>query len=217
MPYQVAIFDLDNCLMDARVVGPLFEPAFDAIRRANQGMLTPAVLEQSLHQCWYTAFDLVATRYHYTPAMREAGWNAFSQMQVGDGLEGYTDLALVPNIPLRRYLVTSGFRRLQTSKIRALGIGPWFERVDIDAIDEGDGPHGKRPLFEQILEAEGCTADEVLVIGDNPLSELGVGQALGMTTVQTVRPGVRPWDEADYRVEGLAGVLELVATAHERA
>lgn len=209
MHYQVAIFDLDNCLLDARAVGPLFEPAFDAIRQANQGALTPAVLEQALYQCWFTAFDLVATRYRFTPAMRQAGWQQFSQMQVTGRLDGYPDIALLPEIAVRRYLVTSGFRRLQASKIEALGIRPWFEDVFIDAIDE-DRLHGKRHIFEQILQAERCEPWQVLVVGDNPLSELSAGQALGMTTVQTVRPGVVPWDQADHRVDGLEAVRQLL-------
>lgn len=217
MHYAVAIFDLDNCLLDARAVGPLFEPAFDAIREANQGALAPAMLEQALHQCWYTAFDLVAERYRFTPAMRAAGWQQFRQMQVRAPLQGYADMGLLPSIPLRRYLVTSGFRRLQDSKIDALGIRAWFEQVHIDAIDDQQDPkgaaHGKRPIFEQILAREGCVPRQALVIGDNPLSELAAGRAMGATTVQTVRPGVHPWDLADHQVQGLDGVLQLLSPA----
>ncbi|MBD9391418.1 HAD family hydrolase [Acidovorax sp. ACV01] len=220
MHYAVAIFDLDNCLLDARAVGPLFEPAFEAIRQANRHTLTPAVLEQALHQCWFTAFDLVAERYRFTPAMRAAGWQQFSQMQVRAPLQGYPDIGLLPRIPLRRYLVTSGFRRLQDSKIDALGIRPWFEQVLIDAIDDPQDKvgalHGKRPLFEQILAREGCTPQQALVIGDNPLSELAAGRALRATTVQTVRPGVQPWELADHQVEGLEGVLKLLSPAGQR-
>jgi len=211
----VAIFDLDNCLLDARAVGPLFEPAFEAIRQANQGALAPAMLEQALYQCWFTAFDLVAERYRFTLAMRAAGWRQFSQLQVRAPLHGYPDIGLLPRIPLRRYLVTSGFRRLQDSKIDALGIRPWFEQVFIDAVDDrpaSDGaPHGKQPIFEQILAREGCAPRHALVIGDNPLSELAAGRALGATTVQTVRPGVRPWELADHQVQGLEGVLQLLS------
>ena len=213
MPYAVAICDLDNCLLDARAIGPLFEPAFEAIREANQGTLTPAVLEQALYQCWFTAFDQVAERYRFTPAMREAGWQQFARLQVQPPLQGYPDLALLPQVGVRRYLVTSGFRRLQDSKIDALGIRPWFEQVLIDAIDEevAGHPGGKRPLFEQILAREGCPPGQALVIGDNPLSELGVGRALGATTVQTLRPGVQPWNLADHQVTGLQGILDLLA------
>ena len=181
LDYTVAVFDLDNCLMDAREVGPLFQPAFEAVRQANQGALSPQALDQALQACWFTAFDLVAQRHHFTPAMRAAGWRQFSQMEVRAPLQGYADIGLLPRIPLRRYLVTSGFRRLQDSKIDALGIRPWFEEVLIDAIDApptGAG-HGKQALFEQILTREGCTPREMLVVGDNPLSELAAGRALG--------------------------------------
>ena len=121
LDYTVAVFDLDNCLMDARAVGSLFEPAFEAVRQANQRALSPEALEQALHACWFTAFDLVAQRHHFTPAMRAAGWQQFSQMEAKAPLRGYADIELLPRIPLRRYLVTSGFRRLQDSKIDALG------------------------------------------------------------------------------------------------
>ena len=149
LDYTVAVFDLDNCLMDARAVGPLFEPAFEAVRQANQGALSPQALDQALQACWFTAFDLVAERHRFTPAMRAAGWQQFSQMEATAPLHGYADIGLLPLIPLRRYLVTSGFRRLQDSKIDALGIRPWFEEVLIDAIDApptGAG-HGKLAIF----------------------------------------------------------------------
>ena len=135
LDYTVAVFDLDNCLMDARAVGPLFEPAFEAVRQANQGALSPQALDQALQACWFTAFDLVAQRHH----------------------------------------------------------------------------------FEQILAREGCTPRQMLVVGDNPLSELAAGRALGATTVQTVRPGVEPWPLADHRVDGLQGLLALRSADAPRA
>jgi putative hydrolase of the HAD superfamily len=215
MPYKVAIFDLDNCLLDARSVGPLFEPAFEAIRQANQGALPPDVLEQAIEQCWFTAFNLVAERFGLTDAMREAGLHEFRRMRVTEPLRGYDDIGLLPQIPLRRYLVTSGFRSLQESKIAALGIRPWFAHVLIDDVDEAmgaqPGTHGKLAVFERILELEQCQPCEVLVVGDNPLSELGAGRALGATTVQTVRPGVSAWDLADHRIDGLGDLLRMLA------
>ena len=135
LDYTVAVIDLDNCLMDARAVGPFFEPAFEAVRQANQGALSPQALDQALQACWFTAFDLVAQRHH----------------------------------------------------------------------------------FEQILTREGCTPRQMLVVGDNPLSELAAGRALGATTVQTVRPYVQPWPLADHRVEGLQGLLALLSADAPRA
>lgn len=211
-PCTVAIFDLDNCLLDARAMGTLFESAFVAIRQANQGTLSAEVLEEAIGECWYTAFDLVAERFGFSAAMRDAGWQEFCRMEMRPPLSGYADIGQLPGLPVRKYLVTSGFRRLQQSKIDALGIAPWFERVVIDAIDE-PGPHGKGRIFADILAQEGCAPRQVLVVGDNPLSELGAGRALGMVTVQTVRPGVSPWDGADHQVMGLEGVALLLSAA----
>jgi putative hydrolase of the HAD superfamily len=215
MRYKVAILDLDNCLLDARSVGALFEPAFEAIRHANQGTLAPEVLEQAIEQCWFTAFDLVAERFGFSDRMRDAGLQQFRRMRVTSAIQGYPDIALLPRVAMRRYLVTSGFRHLQESKITALGIRPWFDHVLIDDVDEAtDAPahsRGKLAVFRRILEMEGCQPSEVLVIGDNPLSELGAGCALGATTVQTVRPGVTAWDLADHRVTGLGELLELLS------
>jgi len=45
---------------------------------------------------------------------------------------------------MQRFLVTSGFRQLQESKVRALGCADWFAAIDIEAIDEPNrrGKHG---------------------------------------------------------------------------
>jgi hypothetical protein len=49
-------------------------------------------------------------------------------------------------------LVTSGFRRLQESKLKALEIGDLFAGIEIDAIDEADRKASKgflRPFWKQ--------------------------------------------------------------------
>jgi hypothetical protein len=59
--------------------------------------------------------------------------------------------------------MTSGFRRLQESKIRALGIERRFERIQVDAIDEPDRK-GKGRLFAEILREYGFSPGEVLIV-----------------------------------------------------
>ncbi len=92
---------------------------------------------------------------------------------------------------------SAGCRPLQESKVRALGIGEWFDAVIVDAVDDPDHP-GKQAIFERLLAAERCAAGEVMVVGDNPVSELAAGRNLGMVTVQILRPGVvrRPAGES---------------------
>jgi len=135
--------------------------------------------------------------------MRSAGFAAFSQLEVRQPMYGYGDLGALSELRAERFLVTSGFRRLQESKIRALGIWHLFTAIHIDAIDESR-PKGKLKAFEAILQTHRLTPNEVLVVGDNPDSEIAVGNSLGMVTIQTLRPGVPPSPAAKHHIHTLA-------------
>lgn len=209
-PCKAILFDLDNCLCDARAVGDdLFEPAFAAIRKANHGQVPEDRLRQAFDECWYTSFDLVAKRYRFSDSMFRAGFDVFSKLEVKGPIEGYPDLEIVKDLAADKYLVTSGFRRLQESKVRALGIQDWFRRVVIDAVDVPP-QRGKKAIFEEILRESGHAPDEMIVVGDNPLSELAAGRQLGMQTVQTVRPGVKA-AAADFHIGRLDELPPILA------
>ncbi len=208
---KALIFDLDNCLAAASEVGAeLFEPAFEAIRRANCGTLIDEALEQALADIWRHSVDWVATKHGFSEAMRAAAWRVFSALEVTRPMYGYGDLATLVELPVKRFLVTSGFRRLQESKIKALKLRPLFTAVYVDAIDEPERL-GKQGLFERILKEHGLTPAEVLIVGDNEDSELAVGKRLGIRTVQTLRPGVPRASNATFHIHSLAGLKKLLS------
>jgi len=187
---KAIIFDLDSCLSAADEPGQeFFAPAFDAIKRFTEGSHTSQVLEQAFADMWRLPFDFVARKYNFTPSMLSAGWERLAQLEVTTPMHGYGDLDALKDLPAQLFLVTSGFRRLQNSKIRALGIAPIFAALHVDAIDE-PGHRGKQKLFEEILRAHQLQPHEVLIVGDNHDSEIAAGVRLGIRTVQTLRPGV---------------------------
>jgi FMN phosphatase YigB (HAD superfamily) len=197
---KALIFDLDNCLAAANEVGEeLFEPAFEAIRTANRGTLTLEQLTEAFKECWRHPLDFVAQRFGFSKEMLAAGWKVFSQTVVETSMKGYGDLAVLRELPFDLYLVTSGFRGLQESKVKALQIGDLFRGIEIDAIDEADRK-GKQGIFESMLKAENLRPEEVIVVGDNPDSEIEAGNRLGMKTVQILRPGVPHAENATYQI-----------------
>lgn len=209
---KALIFDLDSCLAAATEIGAaIVAPIFNAIREANQGDVPSADLEAAFTDCWRFPFDFVAEKYGFSSAMRTAGYRGFSQLEITQPLHGYGDLAVLEDLPGKLFLVTSGFRRLQASKVRALGLTARFTDILIDAIDAGP-TQGKRPIFETILSEHQLKPDEVLVVGDNPDSEIAAGNQLGITTVQILRPGVPPADAATHRVRDLHELKALCAT-----
>lgn len=208
---EALIFDLDNCLCAARAVGEsCFAPAFAAIRAATPSGFDLRILRRVERDCWTHDFESVCSKHGLTPAMRQAGYEAFSAVEVRTRIAGYGDLPLLPSLPGRKFLVTSGFSRLQQSKVRALGLANAFERVFVDAIDLPPR-QGKLRIFESILAAGPWAPPDVWVVGDNPESELAAGRALGCTTVQMVRPGVAIDAQARHHVRGLRALRALLA------
>lgn len=200
---KAIIFDLDSCLAAANEAGDhLYAPAFAAIRAANDGSVSESTLSAAFDECWRCAFDAVAAKHGFTGAMFTAGWNAFASLEITGSMRGYDDLALVKELPVTRFLVTSGFRRLQESKVRALGFADWFAAIHIDAIDE-PCRKGKLGIFEGISAACRVRPEEVLVVGDNPESEIEAGNRLGMRTIQILRPGVVWSDRTAAHIRGL--------------
>lgn len=209
---RAVIFDLDNCLAPADQVGrDLFMPAFEAIRKANDGKIPAAQLEAALEECWIHPFDYVATANGFSAAMFAAGWEKLSQVEVRRTMQGYGDLELLGELSstLMRFLVTSGFRKLQESKVAALAIQSLFLEVFVDAIDE-PGRGGKHSAFSTILERHRLGAEETLVVGDNPKSEIAVGNSMGMPTVQILRPGVVYDESATYHIANLQELAALL-------
>jgi FMN phosphatase YigB (HAD superfamily) len=211
------IFDLDNCLAAADEAGEaLFAPAFDAIHAANQGHLSEAQLRAAFHDCWRKALDVVAREHGFSDEMLRAGWQAFRRIEVKQSLRGYPDLPEIASLPLARFLVTSGFRRLQESKIAALGVDHLFVEIHVDAIDE-EPRSSKRAIFADIAARhrwEGC---EVLVVGDNADSEIAAANALGMPAVQILRRGVPPAQNTPWRIKNFAELSKLIPKIHSAA
>lgn len=210
---RALIFDLDNCLAPAREVGAaLYEPAFEAIRQANNGSLSPENLRAALEDCWDHAFDWVAKRHHFSESMRQAGWQAFQRLEVASKMTGYEDLSILSQLPTQRFLVTSGFRRLQESKVAALDIANQFVDIQIDAIDEPNRL-GKQKIFALISERYQLHPDETLVVGDSEHSEILAGERLGIRTVQTLRPGIPHSERATYHIRSLVELKRLLESS----
>ncbi len=207
---KAIIFDLDSCLSAADEPGQqLYAPAFEAITRASQGSHSPAVLQNAFADMWRLPFDVVAKNYAFTPSMKSAGWECMSGLEVTAPMKGYGDLHVLAELPTLRFLVTSGFRCLQESKIRALGVAPWFTAIHLDAIDQS-GYRGKQAIFEDILRDHRLQPDHVLIVGDNHESEIAIGARLGIRTVQTLRPPVPRSTAATHHIQTLHELKSLL-------
>ena len=207
---RAIIFDLDNCLSAADEVGrQLLEPMFAAIRQANKGTLSEEALAQAFEDCWRHPLDWVASEHGFSDEMLAAGWEVAARTEVEAPMRGYSDLPALAELDAKLLLVTSGFRRLQDSKIRALGFESLFEAIHVDAIDEADRK-GKEGIFKDILKTYRLSPEEVLGVGDNSDSDIEAGDRLGMRSVQVLREGVPRGSNATHYINSLCELKGLV-------
>jgi FMN phosphatase YigB (HAD superfamily) len=101
--------------------------------------------------------------------------------------------------------------------VRALGLEGKFRQIYVVAVEDPKRL-GKQCFFAQIMEDGGYALEEVLVIGDNADSEIGAAQRLGVSAVQTLRPGVRRSSLAQHhikRLTELSGLLRSLSAGAE--
>ena len=212
---RVAAFDLDNTLFDSTTMpGELLTPAIAAVRKANTGpnAIPAVILESAIQSARRFGFLHVAERRGLPVFLRDAWREVYQGLAVTTPLFPYPDvLPCLQSLECTRVLLTTGFRRMQESKIAALDIAHLFHAIDIDTLDGGVGP-GKQRLLEEMLERYHCEAREVLVIGDTPENEIAAGNAIGAITVQILRPGIVYSDTAQYHLTTLAELPRLLAT-----
>ncbi|MGH7703534.1 MAG: HAD family hydrolase [Gemmatimonadales bacterium] len=209
---KALICDLDNTLFATDgISAEVVQPVIDALLAANIGVDAVGVeaLYRAIDDCWHRPFDLVAQEYGLSDRLRAAWHSASASLRVTEPLTPYADVPTLALLPLTRFLVTSGYRRFQESKISALGISHLFERVYIDALDDLNR-QGKERIFRGILGRHGWAPAEVLVLGDSAESELAAGRRLGMPTIQVLRRGVTRAAEVRFWIRGLEELAPMI-------
>ena len=207
---KAIIFDLDNCLSAADEPGrELLAPVFHAIQRHHHGQFSAEALAEIRFDCWRHPLDWIARKHRFSAELQAAAWAAYESLEVRVPMRGYPDLGVLSELAVLRFLVTSGFRRMQESKIRALGIASHFTAIHIDALGDANRV-GKEGIFRNILSQYRLPTAEVLVVGDNPDSELEAGNRLGIVTVQILRPEVPRGHNATHIIHGLAELKALI-------
>lgn len=211
---KVVIFDLDMCILDTHTLsGPFFKPVLDTLYDSE---LSTELKREINDQLWTTSLDDVIEIFSVPEGLAERMREAYRNIEVPDGIKSFGDEEHIRHLPVRKILVTSGYRKFQETKITKLGITDLFDEIIIDALDDRKTRKGKKSIFQEILDKGGWSKEEVLVVGDNPMSELGAAKALGITTIQTVRPTINKWSDATYHISSFSELRDLIRRASKK-
>ena len=177
MKIKALIFDLDDTIYATKsVVTDMYKDLFALL----QPQLSETVFGNIQEDILTTPFHIVADRYAIDRNLRDQGLKICLEMDYEGPMQTFDNYKLTLNNAAERYLVTAGYTRLQKSKIRQLGIEKDFQEIFIP--DPYTSELTKTDVFEQILNKYHYEPSEILVIGDNPESEIASAKELGIAT-----------------------------------
>lgn len=196
------------CILDTHTLtGPFFQPVLDALYNSE----LPWELKEKIDShLWTTSLDDVVEMFSVPEKVAERMREAYSRIEVPDGIMTFGDEEFIQNLSVKKILITTGYEKFQKTKIEKLDIANLFDEIIIDATDHRDQRKGKKKIFAELLEENGWRKDEVLVVGDNPASELGAAKSLSILTIQTLRPTIKRWEEADYHIQSLRELAAII-------
>lgn len=207
---KAIIYDLDNTIYSVPEVGEaMLAPLFELVARYYP---EPAQLAHLKHELMHVPFQVVATRHHFPDDLTSLGIQLLEQLTYEGPLATFPDYPAVRLLAPVRYLVTTGFTAFQRSKITGLGIEADFAEIHI--ADPTQSSRTKQDVFADILARHGYAPAEVLVVGDDPNSEIKAAHALGIETVlyhpgRAVAPGAATYAITSF--EALAALLKPAA------
>ncbi len=206
------LFDLDRCVFDTRTVSSsCFEPVLYVLHKSHLLQQTKEEVAQLL---WSRSFDDITESISIPTDIAEKIREAFRKLEVSGDVATFGDEKIITRLPGVKIVVTTGYTKFQESKIAKTGIQYLFDEIIIDARDYPESRKGKEVIFTEVLQKYGWRKNEVVALGDNPKSELGAAKSLGITTIQTLRPGVVKWSEADHHIYSFFELRDLLKNSY---
>lgn len=177
MNTKALIFDLDDTIYSTRsVVDEMYIELFELLN----GQVDEDIFTRIKEDILTTPFHVIADRYKLPDNLKDKGLKICLEMDFKGQMKTFSDYELTKNNPAERFLVTAGYTKLQKSKIRQLGIEKDFKEIFIP--DPYTSDTTKTDVFKHILNVYQYDPNEILVIGDNPETEITAAKELGIPT-----------------------------------
>ena len=200
---KTLILDLDDTIYPTASIPSSFaQPILEAMLHYNeiQKDFNTEVLYQIYKDFWLIPFDQIQVKYNISREFSENIHFEFTKLELKQNLQPFEDYELLKSISNPKILVTTGFNKLQKSKLTMLNIVTDYHEIHIDTLDFPEKRKGKKQIFSEIMRRLNLDSENVLVIGDNPESELKAGNELGLKCIQILRPGIEKSDKIRHHI-----------------
>ena len=177
---RVLILDLDNTIYP---VNSIAEHLFNHLCAVIDQHLQPGdgdMINRAKDELTRRPYQHVADEFGFSADLKAKGMEILNTIEISLPMTAFEEYTTVRNIQIDKFLVTTGFTRLQLSKINKLGIAADFKGIYV--VDPEKSTQTKKDVFKMIMEENGYAVNEVLVVGDDPKSEIQAAADLGIDT-----------------------------------
>jgi putative hydrolase of the HAD superfamily len=193
---KAIIFDLDNTIYPVPQIGTkLFAPVFELLEIEGR---SAHELEKIKDEVMRTPFQKVAKEHHFSEELTNKSIDILKDLAYNGAIEPFADFEYVRNLPVDKFLVTTGFTKMQQSKVDRLELAKDF--IEIHIIDPTTSKKGKKDVFADIIQRHKYDKDDVMVVGDDVNSEIKAALELGVEAV---------WYDKYSRYEAKEGVKKI--------
>jgi putative hydrolase of the HAD superfamily len=203
---EYLILDLDNTIYPVHSIGDvLFKTLFEHIEKSGEFDGSFDMIKRDIMR---RPFQVVASDYRFTEALRASGISLLKDLEYNGPIEPFADYEKVRRFDQHKFLVTTGFKKLQESKVRGMNLQNDFTEIRI--VDPMTSSTTKKDVFLDLIVKYKMPKEKVLVVGDDPNSELKAARDIGVDAVLYDKLQLHPGSEypriEDY--EELAKHLE---------
>ncbi|MFB9845473.1 HAD family hydrolase [Mucilaginibacter ginsenosidivorans] len=208
---KAVIFDLDNTIYPvSSIAGNLFNGLFAVLDQnahtINQN--TDDTVGKIKEEMTRRPLQYIADKYGLDEHIRNEMTEVLRNMTYDEPMRPFDDYNHLRQIPLDKYLVTTGYLKLQYSKVRQLGIENDFREIIV--VDPDVSRKTKKDVFAGIIEKYGYEPQDLLIIGDDPDSEIKAALSLGIDTFLYDPTGRYHQEASTHRSDKLKDALYLL-------
>lgn len=206
MNKSVLIFDLDNTIYPVSSISKkLFKTLFAVIEDSGEYEGDFEAIKLEIQR---TPFQKVASAFSFSGQLLKECMQVHINLTYDDPMQYFPDYELVRQLPQTKFLVTSGFSKLQHSKIDNLGIRNDFEEIVI--LDLQQTNDTKKDIFKRLLAKYKLPKQEVLIVGDDIKSEIQAGEELEIDTV--IYDHLQKYTDSNYanKIENFADLKKFL-------
>lgn len=204
---RALILDLDNTIYPvSSIADNLFAQFYKLLKQDSD--IDPSLIEASKEELTRRPFQHVADEFNFSTALRNKGAQLLKTITYDKPMQPYADYHYIQKISLDKFLVTTGFTNLQYSKVKQLNIETDFKEIHI--VDPEISAKTKQDIFQELMDKYNYRASDILIIGDDPQSEIKAAATLGIDTFLYDPENKYPGTITTYRGNSLEQVLAVL-------